>query len=165
MAPEDRKALGLVLCRSIKENISLQNGELSSKAGFINKKKERLLIRKSADEMTVKMNSIADMAVNLSGGNQQKVVLAKCLLSKPRVIILDEPTRGIDVGAKAGIYNKMVELTKQGIAIIMISSEMPELIGMSDRIIVLSNGRIRGEYKDKTAISQEAILKLALEGV
>jgi ABC-type sugar transport system ATPase subunit len=115
--------------------------------------------------MTVKMNSIADMVVNLSGGNQQKVVLAKCLMSKPRVIILDEPTRGIDVGAKAGIYNMMVELTKQGIAIIMISSEMPELIGMSDRILVLSNGRIRGEYKDKKAISQEAILKLALEGV
>jgi ABC-type sugar transport system ATPase subunit len=165
MAPEDRKALGLVLCRSIKENVSLQNGELSSRAGFINKQKERGLVKKIADEMAVKMNSISEMVVNLSGGNQQKVVLAKCLLSKPRVIILDEPTRGIDVGAKASIYNMMTELTKQGIAIIMISSEMPELIGMSDRIIVMSNGRIRGEYSDKGTGAQEAILKLALEGV
>jgi ABC-type sugar transport system ATPase subunit len=165
MAPEDRKALGLVLCRNIKENVSLQNGELSSKAGFINHPKERSLVKKIVDEMTVKMNSISDLVVNLSGGNQQKVVLAKCLLSKPRVIILDEPTRGIDVGAKASIYNMMTELTKQGIAIIMISSEMPELIGMSDRIMVMSNGRIRGEYSEKGAGAQEAILKLALEGV
>jgi ABC-type sugar transport system ATPase subunit len=111
------------------------------------------------------MNSIADKATNLSGGNQQKVVLAKCLMSKPKVIILDEPTRGIDVGAKFSIYNMMTELAAQGIAIIMISSEMPELIGMSDRILVMSNGRIRGEYNDKQTISQEAILKLALEGV
>jgi ABC-type sugar transport system ATPase subunit len=165
MAPEDRKALGLVLCRNVKENISLQNGELSSKGGFINHRKERKICTDIAEEVTVKMNSVADMVVNLSGGNQQKVVLAKCLLSRPRVIILDEPTRGIDVGAKAGIYNMMVELTKQGIAIIMISSEMPELIGMSDRIMVMSNGRIRGEYSDKGEGAQEAILKLALEGV
>jgi ABC-type sugar transport system ATPase subunit len=86
-------------------------------------------------------------------------------MSKPKVMILDEPTRGIDVGAKFSIYNMMTELAKQGIAIIMISSEMPELIGMSDRILVMSNGKIRGEYKEKNEISQEAILKLALEGV
>jgi len=92
-------------------------------------------------------------------------VLAKCLMSKPKVIILDEPTRGIDVGTKFSIYKMMTDLAAQGIAIIMISSEMPELIGMSDRILVMSNGRIRGEYSDKKDISQEAILKLALEGV
>jgi ABC-type sugar transport system ATPase subunit len=165
LAPEDRKVLGLVLCRSIKENISLPNGELSSKAGFINHRKELSLSNKIAGEMAIKMNSIADKAVNLSGGNQQKVVLAKCLMSKPKVIILDEPTRGIDVGAKFSIYQMMTELTQLGIAIIMISSEMPELIGMSDRILVMSTGKIRGGYTDKSEVSQESILKLALEGV
>jgi ABC-type sugar transport system ATPase subunit len=165
MAPEDRKALGLVLCRSVKENIALKNERLFSKGGFLNHAKERVLCNKKADEMTVKRNSIADTVVNLSGGNQQKVVLAKCLMSSPKVIILDEPTRGIDVGAKFSIYNMMIDLARQGIAIIMISSEMPELIGMSDRILVMSNGKVRGEYNKKSEISQEVILKLALEGV
>jgi ABC-type sugar transport system ATPase subunit len=165
IAPEDRKALGLVLCRNIRENIALQNSDLFSQAGFIAQVKERQLVGSACKEMTVKMNGIGDVVMNLSGGNQQKVVLAKCLMSKPKVIILDEPTRGIDVGAKASIYNMMVELAKQGIAIIMISSEMPELIGMSDRIIVMSGGRIRGEYTEKAKITQESILQLALEGV
>jgi ABC-type sugar transport system ATPase subunit len=165
MAPEDRKALGLVLCRSVKENIALKNERQFSRFGFLNHRKEKSITSKMADNMTVKMGSINNSVVNLSGGNQQKVVLAKCLMSKPKVMILDEPTRGIDVGAKFSIYNMMTELTKQGIAIIMISSEMPELIGMSDRILVMSNGKIRGEYKEKNGISQEAILKLALEGV
>jgi ABC-type sugar transport system ATPase subunit len=128
-------------------------------------RKEQERCTSIASEMTVKMNSLSDTVVNLSGGNQQKVVLAKCLMSKPKVIILDEPTRGIDVGAKFSIYQMMTELTRQGIAIIMISSEMPELIGMSDRILVMSAGKIRGEYADKSAVSQESILKLALEGV
>ncbi|MDR2021344.1 MAG: sugar ABC transporter ATP-binding protein [Treponema sp.] len=165
MAPEDRKALGLVMCRSVRENIALKNEEQFSRMGFLNHIKERGICNKKAEEMTVKMNSIADIVVNLSGGNQQKVVLTKCLMSRPKVIILDEPTRGIDVGAKFSIYNMMTTLVSQGIAIIMISSEMPELIGMSDRILVMSNGKIRGEYNDKNKISQEAILKLALEGV
>jgi ABC-type sugar transport system ATPase subunit len=165
IAPEDRKALGLVLCRSIKENVSLKNENQFSKFGFLNLWKEWKVCGKQIDKMSVKMNSIRDTVVNLSGGNQQKVVLGKCLMSKPKVIILDEPTRGIDVGAKFSIYNMMTELTKQNIAIIMISSEMPELIGMSDRIIVMSNGSIKGEYKNKNVFSQEAILKLALEGV
>jgi ABC-type sugar transport system ATPase subunit len=165
MAPEDRKALGLVLCRSVKENIALKNEKQFSKAGFLNHVKERNICTEKADEMSVKCNSIADTVVNLSGGNQQKVVLTKCLMSNPKVIILDEPTRGIDVGAKFSIYNMMIDLAKRGIAIIMISSEMPELIGMSDRILVMSNGKVRGEYKEKSEVSQEAILKLALEGM
>jgi ABC-type sugar transport system ATPase subunit len=165
MAPEDRKALGLVLCRSVKENIALKNEGQFSNFGFLNHRKEKTVTSNMADSMTVKMGNINNTVVNLSGGNQQKVVLAKCLMSRPKVIILDEPTRGIDVGAKFSIYNMMIDLAKQGIALIMISSEMPELIGMSDRILVMSNGRIRGEYKDKNEISQEAILKLALEGV
>lgn len=99
------------------------------------------------EKMSTKMNGTDDLVSSLSGGNQQKVVLAKCLLSDPKVLIMDEPTRGIDVGAKAAIYKIMVGLAEQGIAIIMISSEMPELIGMSDRIIVMSGGKIRGESK------------------
>jgi ABC-type sugar transport system ATPase subunit len=158
MAPEDRKALGLVLCRSVKENIALKNEELFSKIGFMNHVKERSICTKKAKEMTVRMSSISDRVVNLSGGNQQKVVLAKCLMTKPKVIILDEPTRGIDVGAKFSIYQMMTDLASQGIAIIMISSEMPELIGMSDRILVMSNGKIRGEYTEKENITQESIL-------
>jgi ABC-type sugar transport system ATPase subunit len=165
MAPEDRKALGLVLCRSVKENIALKNEALFSRLGFMDHVKERNLCDKKAAEMTVRMGSISNPVVNLSGGNQQKVVLAKCLMTKPKVIILDEPTRGIDVGAKFNIYQMMTVLASQGIAIIMISSEMPELIGMSDRILVMSNGRIRGEYTEKENITQESILRLALEGV
>jgi ABC-type sugar transport system ATPase subunit len=165
IAPEDRKALGLILCRNIKENITLQNSERFSFAGFIKHRKEQEGCTVIANEMRVKMNSVSDMVVNLSGGNQQKVVLAKCLMSKPKVIILDEPTRGIDIGAKASIYNMMIELAKQGIAIIMISSEMPELIGMSDRILVMSNGKLRGEYTGKGDNAQKEIIKLALEGL
>ncbi len=164
-ASEDRKSLGLVLCRNIKENISLQNTEQYSRLGFINRAKERKACSEIANQVTVKMNGLSDIAENLSGGNQQKVVLAKCLLSKPKVLIFDEPTRGIDVGAKAGIYKMMVELAKEGIAILMISSEMPELIGMSDRIIVMSNGAIKGEFTERANISQEEILKLALGGM
>ena len=164
LASEDRKALGLILCRSIKENVSIQNEDQYSTASFLNHQKERELVKGITKQVTVKMNGIGDTAGTLSGGNQQKVVLAKCLLSKPRVLILDEPTRGIDVGAKAEIYNMMVELARSGIAIVMISSEMPELIGMSDRILVMAGGRITGEFTDVANASQEDILKLALGG-
>ena len=166
MASEDRKSLGLILCRDIKENISIQNERQYSAAGFMNHRRERELCDGIAREMSVKMNSIADTASNLSGGNQQKVVLAKCLLSHPKVMILDEPTRGIDVGAKAEIYKKMVELAGKGMAIVMISSEMPELIGMSDRIIAMSGGRVRAEFDNRDRqTSQSEILTAALKGV
>lgn len=166
MASEDRKSLGLILCRDIKENISIQNERQYSAMGFMNHRLERKLCESIAREMSVKMNSISDTASNLSGGNQQKVVLAKCLLSHPKVMILDEPTRGIDVGAKAEIYKKMVELAGKGMAIIMISSEMPELIGMSDRILAMSGGRIRAEFDNRDRhTSQSDILTAALKGV
>ena len=137
MASEDRKELGLVLCRNIKEY---------------------------TEKMATKMNGIDDLVSSLSGGNQQKVVLAKCLMSEPKVLIMDEPTRGIDVGAKAAIYNIMIDLAKQGIAIIMISSEMPELIGMSNRIMVMANGRVKGELEGEETASQQAIMNLAFGG-
>ncbi len=164
MASEDRKSLGLVLQRSIKENISIQNFDKLAKTGFVNQLKENELCDKYAKDMTTKMNGIDDLASSLSGGNQQKVVLAKCMLSDPQVLILDEPTRGIDVGAKAKIYNLMLDMAKQGIAIIMISSEMPELIGMSDRVMVMAGGKVTGELKGEEAKSQQTILKLALGG-
>lgn len=164
MASEDRKQLGLVLCRSIKENVSLQNFDKMSGGSFINKLKERSLAKEYTEKMSTKMNSIADLVSSLSGGNQQKVVLAKCLLSDPKVLIMDEPTRGIDVGAKAAIYNIMIDLAKQGIAIIMISSEMPELIGMSDRVVVMAGGKVRGELVGEEAQSQQTIMNLAFGG-
>ena len=164
-ASEDRKALGLMLCRNIKENISIQNEDQYQKAGFVNRARERAAVSGITKQMSVKMKGIHDLVATLSGGNQQKVVLSKCLLSKPKVLILDEPTRGIDVGAKAEIYHMMVGLARQGIAILMISSEMPELIGMSDRILVMSGGRINAEVQDARNASQEEILKVALEGV
>lgn len=165
IASEDRKALGLILERSIRENISLQNFKELSVMGFVKKKSEREKCQQYADSMATKMNGIEDKVGSLSGGNQQKVVLAKCMLSHPKVLIVDEPTRGIDVGAKAMIYKLMLEMTKQGIAIIMISSEMPELIGMSDRVIVMSNGKVAGELEGDEVKKQEEILKLALGGL
>lgn len=164
MASEDRKALGLILDRSIKENISVQNFDQLSKSGFVQQVKEKKVCAEYAEKMTTKMNGIEDAVSSLSGGNQQKVVLAKCLLSNPKVLIMDEPTRGIDVGAKATIYNIMIDLAKQGIAIIMISSEMPELIGMSDKVVVMAGGKVTGELDGAEAKSQQTILKLALGG-
>lgn len=164
MASEDRKQLGLVLCRSIKENVSLQNFDKMSSGSFINKLKENKLANEYTGKMATKMNGIGDLVSSLSGGNQQKVVLAKCLLSEPKVLIMDEPTRGIDVGAKAAIYNIMIDLAKQGIAIIMISSEMPELIGMSDRVVVMAGGKVRGELVGEEAQSQQTIMNLAFGG-
>ena len=164
MASEDRKELGLVLCRSIKENVSLQNFDKLANASFINKGTERKLADDYTRQMATKMNGIEDMVSSLSGGNQQKVVLATCLLSDPKVLIMDEPTRGIDVGAKAAIYHIMIELAKQGIAIIMISSELPELIGMSDRVMVMSGGKVTGVLEGEEAASQQEIMNLAFGG-
>ena len=164
MASEDRKELGLVLCRNIKENVSLQNFDKLAHSSFINKVTERKLADEYTQKMATKMNGIDDMVSSLSCGNQQKVVLAKCLLSDPKVLIMDEPTRGIDVGAKAAIYHIMIELAKQGIAIIMISSELPELIGMSDRVMVMSGGRVTGVLEGEEAASQQKIMNLAFGG-
>lgn len=164
MASEDRKQLGLVLCRDIKENVSLQNFDKLANASFINKGTERKLADEYTQKMATKMNGIGDLVSSLSGGNQQKVVLAKCLLSEPKVLIMDEPTRGIDVGAKAAIYNIMIDLAKQGIAIIMISSELPELIGMSDRVMVMSGGKVTGVLEGEEAASQQKIMNLAFGG-
>lgn len=167
MVSEDRKEYGLVLCRSIKENVSLPNLKEHHRGLFINDRREKEEVREYEQSLGIKCAGMNVNTGTLSGGNQQKVVLAKWLLSNPKVLILDEPTRGIDVGAKFEIYKIMVELAKQGIAIIMISSEMPEVMGMSDSVVVVSNGKITGKYTkeeiDSGAVTQERLLSSALQ--
>ena len=163
MATEDRRRMGLVLCRSIKENISLASQRLISKLTFINRKKENELTKIYFDKMGVKAPGLSSIACNLSGGNQQKVVLGKCLMTEAKILILDEPTRGIDVGAKWEIYKLMNELAQKGMAIVMISSELPEFIGMCDRAYILYNGKIVDEL-DHEKLTPENVVRLAAGG-
>ena len=163
MTSEDRKREGVVLCLSVRENVILSSLNAISKAGLLNLRVERSVVGKMVEKLSIKIASQNDKISSLSGGNQQKVILAKWLLKSPKVLILDEPTRGIDVGAKSEIYKLMENLAKQGVAIIMISSEMPELIGMCDRIAVMSQGRLTGEMLRRD-FSQKAIMKLAIKG-
>ncbi len=163
MATEDRKRYGLVLCRSIAENISLPILKKISRFLFIDFQKERQEIKVYFDRMRVKAQSTGTLAGTLSGGNQQKVVLAKALICQPDFLILDEPTRGIDVGAKYEIYNLMNEIAAQGKGILFISSELPELIGMCDRIYVIHEGSIAGEIT-RQEFSQELIMHYASGG-
>ena len=160
---EDRKVEGLVLDFSIRENIALPNLTSFSPKGIIDQKNENEFVRLLIERLRIKTESAETSARSLSGGNQQKVVIAKWIGIGPKVLILDEPTRGVDVGAKREIYQLMNELTDQGVAIIMVSSELPEVIGMSDRILVVHEGRISGEIKKEEA-TQEKIMTLATGG-
>jgi ribose transport system ATP-binding protein len=144
LAPEDRKRHGLVLPMSVAANVSLPALPRYTRLGFLDRGRERQAAAAEVARFRVKTPSLARPVVNLSGGNQQKVVLGKWLAMGPRVLILDEPTRGIDVGAKAEIYRHMAELAAQGLAILMVSSEMEEVLGMSDRVVVMHERRIRG---------------------
>ena len=159
--PEDRKEIGLVLCRPIRENISLASLEKLRKHGLLQLKMEQNEVTDMVSKLSIKISSAENVVSSLSGGNQQKVVLAKWLLRDIDVLILDEPTRGIDVGAKAEIHRMMCQLASEGMAIIMISSELPEILGMSDRILVMHNGRITGELARDEA-SQETIMTYAV---
>ena len=163
MATEDRRRYGLVLCRNIRENISLANLRALSQWGFMRLKREKRETDDIAARLRVKAASTAVKAGTLSGGNQQKVVLCKCLLANPKIIILDEPTRGIDVGAKYEIYHLMTEMAQKGICIIMISSELPEFIGMCDRCYTMYNGRITGELQ-REEMTQESVMQLIASG-
>lgn len=160
LIPEDRKEQGVILNMQVKENITYSILKRISRLGFVNTTLETEICNKLKNDLKIKTPSITQKVKNLSGGNQQKVVLAKFLATRCDVLIFDEPTRGIDVGAKQEIYNLMRSLTEQGKSIIMISSEMPELIGMSDRIIVMNEGRIAAELERKD-FSQETILEFA----
>ncbi len=158
---EDRKEQGVVLPMAIRENVSLASLGKVSAGGFVRPGAERAEAQDSVTRLRVRTPSIEQRVGNLSGGNQQKVVLAKWLQTAPKVLILDEPTRGIDVGAKREIYQIMNELTAQGVGILMISSELPEVLGMADRIIVIRDGRIAGEL-NRAEATQEKVGALAL---
>lgn len=159
--PEDRKQHGLILSMSVAQNISMAILQrLSNALGVLKVKEENALAAQHVEALSIATPGVGQTVRNLSGGNQQKVVLAKWLSTKPKVLIMDEPTRGIDVGAKAEVHALMSQLAKQGIGILMISSEMPEIIGMSDRVIVLCQGRIMGEFTRQEA-TQEQIMAAA----
>ena len=158
---EDRKSEGLVLALSVRDNICLASLNQFSRLGIVSGATETKTAQHYVKELRIKTPGIRQKAVNLSGGNQQKVVLSKWLSSNADILIFDEPTRGIDVAAKAEIYELMNKLTQKGVAVLMISSELPEIIGMSDRILVMSRGRINGEFSSGEA-TQEKILHCAL---
>ena len=162
MVPENRKVEGLYHVQSVKFNSTIEVLKEFISHLHVDSKKEDAITQEFVDKMKTKTPSLEQIVTNLSGGNQQKVMIGRWLATKPRILILDEPTRGVDVGAKAEIYDIMNELTKQGVSIIMISSELPEIINMSDRVYVMYDGRITGciNWQD---LSQEAIMKLATE--
>ena len=160
LVTEDRKTDGIVGCLSIRENIALASLQKLSKNGFMKGKEEKEQAGRYFKEISIKAPDMDTKLQQLSGGNQQKVVLSKWLMRRPKVLIMDEPTRGIDVGAKYEIYKIMVDLARQGIAIVMISSELPELLSMSDRVMILNEGRVSGILKQEEC-TQEKIMKLA----
>ena len=161
LAPEDRKKDGLCVKLSIRSNIELPNLDIAcNKLGVVNRKKVTEMVQTAKENFSIKMPNDEIDAGSLSGGNQQKVVVGKWLARESRVVIFDEPTRGIDVAAKVEIYNLMNDLKKQGISVIFVSSEMPEVLGIADRIIVMCDGRITGEMMVQDA-TQEKILELA----
>ncbi len=159
-ATEDRKHSGLVLIQDVKFNTSFANLDRLLRNGIINENEEIVQANRLKEDINIKTPSIQQTVRNLSGGNQQKVVLAKWIFAAPKLLILDEPTRGIDVGAKHEIYSLMNEMVAQGMSIIMISSELLEVIGMSDRIYVMHEGKLTGEL-DRQEFSEETIMRLA----
>lgn len=162
--PEDRQHHGLILPMSISDNISLPILSEFSPGGWINTEQEQVIALDSATKLAVKTSGIGQKAQELSGGNQQKVVLAKWLGTNPRILILDEPTRGIDVGTKAAVHRLMGQLAAEGMSILMISSELPEILGMSDRILVMREGFITGQFSREEA-TQEKIMLAATQSV
>jgi ABC-type sugar transport system ATPase subunit len=162
LLPEDRQKEGLILTWGLGRNVTLPTMKKFAKGAFNDDKKEREVAKQLLEEVDTKAVTIFDPASSLSGGNQQKVVVAKALGQDMKVVIMDEPTKGVDVGAKAEIYQILGDLAKKGYGIILISSEMPEILGMSDRVVVMCNGKVTGELNRQEA-SQEAILELAME--
>lgn len=159
---EDRKLQGLVLGRSIGENISLPLLKHFSRMFFMNKRMEKISWQRQMDHLRIKAPSYAALVESLSGGNQQKVVLAKWLLTRPQILLLDEPTRGIDVGAKAEIYQLINKLAMEGIGIIVVSSELPEILGVSDRILTFCEGRLTGEFSREEATQEKLLFAATL---
>ncbi|ANE45151.1 sugar ABC transporter ATP-binding protein [Paenibacillus swuensis] len=158
---EERRVTGIFPVLSIEENALIANiGEYISPLGLLNRNKYKNVIKASVEKLRVKTPSVHELIRNLSGGNQQKVLLSRWLLTNPDILLLDEPTRGIDVGAKYEIYSIIADLAKQGKSIIMISSEMPELLGMSDRVMVMCEGRVSG-FVDGASATEQEVMRLA----
>ncbi|MGA5821718.1 sugar ABC transporter ATP-binding protein [Kitasatospora sp. NPDC094028] len=161
LAPEERKAQALLLHRTVRDNIALVSYPSLRRRRFVRRTQERRLAEDYAERLRVRAPSVEAEVRTLSGGNQQKVVLARWLARRPRLLILDEPTRGVDIGAKAEIYRIIADLAREGVAVLVISSELPEVLGLADRIVVMQDGRITGEL-DRAEASEEAILALAM---
>jgi len=161
---EDRKQKGLVLQMSVRENLTLPNMKKVSRAGVFQSQKEQAMVKDLIERLRIKTSSPELEVKSLSGGNQQKVVIGKWLGTSPSILILDEPTRGVDVGAKKEIYEIMNELTRNGVAIIMISSELPEVLGMSDRIMVICEGKVTAIFDNHDEVDQEMIMTAATGG-
>ena len=162
MVNEDRKNFGLCLFRSIRENTSLPSLPERQKGVLLNQAREKREVEEVSRTLLLKAASIEHNAFSLSGGNQQKVVIAKWIMAGPKLLIMDEPTRGVDVGAKAEIYTLMSKFAAEGMAIIMVSSELPEIMGMSDRVLVYHEGRINGEFYRKDIVSGEVTQEVIL---
>ncbi|HUR45869.1 MAG TPA: sugar ABC transporter ATP-binding protein, partial [Candidatus Saccharimonadales bacterium] len=161
LVPEDRKQQGIIVEMAIRQNLALAGLQRHQKPwGFLNRGFETSLVAEMIQRLNIKASSSEQLVQFLSGGNQQKVVLGKWLALKPRLLLLDEPTRGIDVGAKQEIYRIMEQLAEEGVGILFVSSEMPEILGMSDRIVVMHEGRISGELPH-SRFSEEAVMLLA----
>jgi putative multiple sugar transport system ATP-binding protein len=160
---EDRKNLGLILLQDVKTNISNSSLEKISRAGIVDGAKEIQVAEKYRKELNIRTPSVNQVTRNLSGGNQQKVVVSRSLMADPDIFIVDEPTRGIDVGAKSEIYSILNDMVAKGKSVIMVSSELPEALGMADRIYVMNEGKIKGVLSHEEA-TQEKIMHLALVG-
>jgi ribose transport system ATP-binding protein len=161
LVPEDRKGQGLVLGANVRENLGLVTLRRATRGGFVDREAQDKAAAEIADQLKVRMGSLGQEVRTLSGGNQQKIVIGKWLLAEANVLILDEPTRGIDVGAKVEIYQLINSLTAAGRAVLMISSDLPEVLGMSDRVLVMARGRLAGELSAAEA-TQDAVMALAV---
>jgi ABC-type sugar transport system ATPase subunit len=162
--PEDRKVQALIMTMSVRENLTLAIlGTLRRLWWLLSRGKEAAVVDGYVAALRIKIASREHAVGELSGGNQQKVVLARCLASEPRILILDEPTRGIDVGAKAEVHRTIVELAARGVAILLISSELPEILALSDRVVVMDGGRVK-RVLDRAEATQETIMSAALAG-
>ena len=161
--PEDRKLQGLFMNMAVRENVVISALPEVSRFSFVNFSQAEKLAREYIEKLKIRTPSVKQLVRNLSGGNQQKVIIARWLTLNPRILILDEPTRGIDVGTKAEIHALMNELAKQGVAVMMVSSDLPEVLGVSDRILVMSAGRIVAEFTRQEA-TQDKIMHAATAG-
>ena len=163
LIPEDRRGQGLLLGKNVKENASLASVYANSHKGFMDFEWEKREALNYMKRLRIKTSSEKTVTRNLSGGNQQKVVIAKWLMAKSRILIMDEPTRGIDVNAKAEIYTLMKEFVENGGSIILVSSELPEILGCSNRIMVMREGRVTG-FLDESEATEETVMQLASKG-